>query len=85
MLIMNFYLVTVMFSMLTIMLIFYALNNNEKFQSKMFNMILNSDSEMDEEPNKIIDFILSIYVLIPIVNVIASIALLTTLYSKKND
>ncbi|GAA0124617.1 MULTISPECIES: hypothetical protein [Clostridium] len=85
MLILNFYLITVIFSMLTIMLIFYALNNNEQFQSKMFDMMLNNENIEDDDSNDFIDFIISIYVLIPIINIIASIALLTTLYSKKKN
>ncbi|MBS5822570.1 MAG: hypothetical protein KID00_01695 [Clostridium argentinense] len=87
MLIVNFYLVTVIFSMLTLMLIFYAINHNEKFYDKILKIMMSSDDNKDEY-NKdskleiIITSLISVYFMIPIVNIIASIALLKMLYSK---
>ncbi|GAA0121711.1 hypothetical protein UT300018_10270 [Clostridium faecium] len=87
MLIVNFYLVTVIFSMLTLMLIFYAINHNEKFYDKILKIMMSSDDNKDEH-NKdskleiIITSLISVYFMIPIVNIIASIALLKMLYSK---
>lgn len=87
MLILNFYLVTVIFSMLTLMLIFYAINNNEKFYDKILKMMMNSDDNRDDY-NKdsklegILTSLISIYFMLPIINIIASIALLKMLYSK---
>ena len=85
MLIVNFYLVTVIFSMLTLMLIFYsdvyAINHNEKFYDKILKIMMSSDDNKDEY-NKdskleiIITSLISVYFMIPIVNIIASIALL---------
>lgn len=87
MLILNFYLVTVMFSILTLMLIFYAINYNEKFYDKILRMMMSSDDNKDEynkdsKLETIITSLVSVYFMIPIINIIASIALLTMLYSK---
>ncbi|MGG7164223.1 hypothetical protein [Clostridium ihumii] len=86
MVILDLYLVTIIFSILTIMLIFYALNNNEEFQNKMLDTMMKSEESGQEPPqSKVVDFIVSIYFFVPILNIIASIALLTTLYSKKQN
>ncbi len=87
MLILNFYLVTVMFSILTLMLIFYAINYNEKFYDKILRMMMSSDDNKDEynkdsKLETILTSLVSVYFMIPIINIIASIALLTMLYSK---
>lgn len=86
MLILNLYFVTVIFSILTIMLTFYALNHNEKFQNKMLDFALKDESEFkpSDKAEKIMDFLMAIYFMIPIFNVIASISLLSTLYDKGN-
>ncbi|WP_461613996.1 hypothetical protein [Clostridium sp. Marseille-QA1073] len=86
MLIFNFYLVTVMFSILTLMLIFYAINYNEKFYDKILRIMMSSDDKddynKDSKLETIITSLVSVYFMIPIINIIASIALLTMLYSK---
>ena len=87
MLILNFCLVTVMFSILTLMLIFYAINYNEKFYDKILRMMMSSDDNKDEynkdsKLETILTSLVSVYFMIPIINIIASIALLTMLYSK---
>jgi len=87
MLIFNFYLVTVMFSILTLMLIFYAINYNEKFYDKILRIMMNSDDNKDDynkdsKLETIITSLVSVYFMIPIINIIASIALLTMLYGK---